>query len=332
MTLDMLYTKEWLDNERKRFKDRKKFQHPLLYRFATETRFDYERDIYQKWLQKVNNSDRKILINKLRNYDQFNEARNELKVAGRFIDFGCSVRYELNLKNITPDWFVFSPYSQQSFIIEVFTSNIDEKKYAYKKSILKLRDRLNEIEIDARIRVRVRSGEKPLSDNDVKDACIKVSEWLKGKSAKENDELKIKDVQFMLSKRDSGYLYLQCIVSGLNTWVTTDEIKKNCIKKANRYKKLSVSRNLPFIIAVIPAFETGRGTEELAKICYGHQNLSFKKFENICIINSQNDLINNCLFVERPEISASIMVNDLLNIDILLNPFAINPVQIEMFN
>jgi len=266
---DVIYSGLWREKLEKRYGQNQNYRVPELYTFVTGTKTANWRADLVRWIHSVPLSGRETLIRRLRSIDQFRQAANELTFAGQFIDLGFSVEYEPSIDGLTPDWLMTSRHHVGSCLLEVISSNLDERTEAVDASKARLAARLKEIPVDAVVGIRLDRPDRALDDGDIKRIKVVASTWVSDLSRQPGDRLAIGRARISFISAGGGGTHVRVGRTGPTTWVSGHKLRNRCRKKAKKYTSLVESRAFSFCVGFISDFRTSEGIEELVSAVWG---------------------------------------------------------------
>jgi len=273
-----VYTQDWIESLQRSFDNRLTYEHPKGYQFFTSDECQPCRDRVEEWVESLVSPEKwEGMIQRLRSPECIH-AYNELGVGDSLRRMGYSVEYEADIQGLTPDWLVHGGQSRSRFIVEVITSNPPENRERCDAGWDRLRRRLEELPGDASIILKPRvelSGDDPApppAEEQHKDICEKVHDWL-GANHHEYEELETEQCVVVFCGRIEGQHHVSCSVGCSPFLIDAAPLWEAVREKARKYRKVAQTLAIPFVVCVVPAWESGRDFNELQTAALGTEYL-----------------------------------------------------------
>ena len=270
-----VFAQDWIESQRQKFDNRPKYEHPKGYQFLTSDECQPYRDRVEEWVESlVSPKRRKGIIQRLRSPRFFHDAYNELGVGDSLRRLGYSVEYEADIQGLTPDWFVHGGQSRSRFIVEVLTSNPPENRERCDAGWDRLAKRLEELPGDALVMLEPRV--EPLDDDPApppteeqqKEVVRKVRDWLEA-DHHEYEELETEQCVVIFFDRTKPRRHVSCSVGGVPFIIDAAPLRKAVIEKARKYQDVVQTLTIPFVVCIVPVWESGREFNELQTAALG---------------------------------------------------------------
>jgi hypothetical protein len=269
-----VFPRDWIETLRRKFDNRPKYEHPKGYEFWTSDECQPYRDRVEEWVESlVSLEKRKGMVRRLR-LPRFIEAYNELGVGDSLRRMGYSVEYEAKIEGLTPDWIVHDRQSRSRFIVEVLTSNPPENRERCDAGWDRLRKRLEDIPGDATIILE--PWFDPMDDDPVpppteeqqQELVRRVREWLET-DHHEDEELETDQCFVAFCGRIKSQQHVSCSVGCSPFLVDAAPLREAVREKARKYQKGVQSLAIPFVVCIVPVWESGRDFNELETAALG---------------------------------------------------------------
>lgn len=322
-----IYTDEWVKEIKEKYQNRNSCYMPPRYFLATSKSLNTLRDNVEKWTSDFPEEKFHKLRGKLRDTKQFFQTYNELAIGQYFIKLGYKVKYEEKvsefiektgynlectdkIKELTPDWLVYSKGNIPSFFVEVASIMKSDEYFSKLQKWSYLRCLLEKIHIGVSLGFDAPFENEP-TQQESKNTVKEVEKWLKEEEIYVGSIKIVNNIKFevvSINKNDKN-------VSPMGpfnlSYVNTDKIKSKIEEKRIKYQELK-SYDLPFVIATIGTFLTG---------------LKYQHFEEIAknLINSKNyGVVSAFLWGEGN--------SDKLEFKVIFNPLANSPLPSDSFS
>jgi hypothetical protein len=276
MSSRYVFTPEWISEQKRKYAHCPKHARPRQYRFWTSDECAVYRDSIEQWVGHISPESRTKVIPRLRKPEQFKQTYNELAVGESLRHMGHIVEYEVELQGLTPDWLVRSSDACAGLIIEVVSSNPPQERERCNNGWDGFRHRLDELPGNVLLYVQ-----PPFDDGDgnpvappsgprQKQIVSYVREWLETSPPK-GQGYAIDGIVIRFVGRDPDLDHVSCAIGCLPFWVDAAPLRESVKEKAGKYRGLVQELQLPFVVCVIPDFETARGLDELEVAVFGDE-------------------------------------------------------------
>ena len=322
-----IYTDEWVKEIKEKYQNRNSCYMPPRYFLVTSKSLNTLRDNVEKWISDFSEEKVHKLIGKLRDPKQFFQTYNELAIGQYFIKLGYKVEYEEKvsefiektgynlectneIKELTPDWLVYSKGNIPSFFVEVASIMKSDEYFSKLQKWSYLRCLLEKISVGVLLGIEA-AFENPPPQQDCRDIVKEVTKWLKEEEIYVGSIKIVNNIKFEVVSINNKEKNVSWIKFSNFSYVDTKKIEAKIEEKRNIYKELKLY-NLPFVIATIGTFLTG---------------LNYQHFEKIAknLINSKKyEVVSAFLWGEGD--------SDKLEFKVIFNPLANSPLPSDSFS
>jgi hypothetical protein len=333
-----VFTPEWTAEQRRKYGRSPGYARPPLYDFWTADEFSADRDTIERWVDLLPPEARKRVIPKLRTSEQFTQVYNELAVGESLRQMGHAAEYEVEIDGLTPDWTVRPRGDDPGFILEVVASEAPEERSRHDERWDAFRRRLEVVRADAILSVQpplYDGGETPVPPPEgprQKQIVRYVEQWLKSDPpAGEGYAIDGIVIRFLGWRAGGGG-----VASGmlcLPFWVDGGPLRDAIKEKASKYRSISETTRLPFVVCVVPTFGSGRGLQEVQTAALGTEQCRLVQAQE-GPPRQENYRDNNGLFAKYPTLSAVTMATlqgPTVTHMVLHNPSAVFPLGKKAF-
>jgi hypothetical protein len=279
--LPLVFAPDWVEQKRRRFERLPIYSRPRFYGLWTRPDLQPQRDrIERLFANLVPEQKRQNVASKLRDPDQYEHVRNELVVGESLRQLGHDAVYEPEICGLTPDWRVRVSDDDQEFVLEVLSSNPPEWRDQCNEAWQRFHLRLEGIPLGAALYVQPPFNDdrfsylEPPSESRQKQIAHRVRRWLESRP-KLSEFIYLDGITItMLAWTDTDSV---CCGGGMVPFVVQAEPLRIAIRdKVRRYREMSASTKLPFVVCVIPDFESGRGMDDLYDAAFGMLQCRFR--------------------------------------------------------
>jgi hypothetical protein len=326
-----VFDPSWVERQRQRYGKAPAHARPRLYTLWTAPECQNVRDEIEELIVPLSPDQRRKVIPRLRSRDLFREIYNEMVVGKLLRNLGLCPDYEPELDNLTPDWLVCCTNTGQSFILEVVSSNQSEDREQSDNSWDEFGRRLEQLQLDAHVYFEppFLGEEFPRAPNGAEQKRIvrDLQVWL-GAGRVTGDSTEIERIDFHYLAPSQSGTGLSWSRGSPPFWVDGQPLRVAVKDKVRKYRDLVTARRLPFVVCVVPAFETARGITELRSAVLGTPDCHrLGSVEGVCKTGCYCQ--GDGLFQEYPTLSAVILaerrVGTTLCHTVLRNPHAAHP-------
>jgi hypothetical protein len=269
-----VFTPDWIAEQKRKYAKQPEHARPKRYHFWTSEECQSSRDLIEQWIDPLSPESRQLLITRLRTPKHFEQTYNELAVGDSLRKMGHSVEYEVDLQGLTPDWFVSPTGTASSFVVEVVSSKPPQERARCDDGWEGLRLRFEELTGDAFLHLQPPFdvlGDEPVaspSGHRQKQMVQAVKKWLET-APSDGAELSIDGIAILLGGRNPDRDHVSCAIGCMPFRVDLDPLRKSVKEKAKKYRKVVQALQLPFVVCVIPDFDSGRGLDDLQSAVLG---------------------------------------------------------------
>jgi hypothetical protein len=251
---------------------------------------------------------------------------------------GHEVEYEVDLEGLTPDWLVSSAGRGPQFVVEVVSSKPPVQRERYDDGWDELRRRVEGVVgntvlyIQPPFPVEDEEPVAPPSAQRQKQIVRRVREWL-DTAPLEGTTVSIDEIVIHLMERDRNLTHVSCGIGYMPFCVDAAPLKESVKEKAKTYRKVVQARRLPFVVCIVPDFDSGRGLDDLESAVLGEERCHLVKLPH-GRLRQKYYRDNDGLFVKYPTLSAVTLGKwnrDKLVHTVLLNTLATNPLDERAF-
>jgi hypothetical protein len=331
-----VFTPEWVADRKRRYGNRPEHARPTLYRAWTSEEDRPHREVIERWVELLPPDRRQRIIPKLRAPEQFQEAYNELAVGDSLRRMGHAPEYEVEVNGLTPDWLVRPRESDPGFILEVVSSMPADDRERHDEGWYALCRRLEALSGGAVLHIQppfFDGGNGPVAAPPgprQKQIARGVALWLKTDPAVgEGLDFDGLLIRFLGRKPNGGGV--GCGMSCLPFFVDGAPLREAVKEKEGKYREVSQSTRLPFVVCVVPDFRSGRGIRELEEAVLGRPHARWTE-EGPPHQEIYRD--NDGLFAKYPTLSAVTLGgvrHHQVTHTVLQNPSAIYPLGNDAF-
>lgn len=332
----LVFTDEWVQKIRRRYKQYPDYQKPWLYTVAISNKLETVRNEIEEWVNWLPQSDQSKVIKNLQSKN-FIQTYHELAVGSILKRLGYQVEYEKKIdNNLTPDWYAHPNKGRHAFIVEIFTDNRSETTEKHDKQENDLLGRLQQISIDVALNINFDLAKVALDQQKNKIISKKVQQWLTNNDPPIGAQLDSSGIVFEIFDRDRNYPNLQYVSSTDAFWIDTESLRKNIETKINKYKVLAKEKGIPIVVGIVVDPKTGLSLKSLQDVLLGEREVivTFEKTPG-SVVKQEQKRRQNGLFKINEALSAAIWMwkDDFgkWRIKTIYNPFAKNPLPTNTF-
>jgi hypothetical protein len=303
-----VFTPDWIEEQKRKYDQHPDYARPKRYHFWTSDECRRSRDLIEQWVDLLPLRNRQQFIPRLRTSEQFEQTYNELAVGDSLRRMGHSVEYEVELQGLTPDWLVRPARTGPEFIVEVVSSKPPEERSRCDDGWDALRCRFEALSDNSFLCIEPPFGDvddepvaPPVMERQ-KQIVRDVQKWLET-GPLEGDQYTIGGIIIHFAERHPDLEHIVCSISCVPFCVDAAPLKESVRKKARTYRKVVQGLRIPFVVCVIPDFDSGRGLDDLQNVVLGEERLRlWRDRQGVCRPEYYRD--NNGLFAKYPTLSA----------------------------
>jgi len=282
-----VFTNDWVEEMRRRYRDKPRHRQSLLYLIATEAECEMLRTEIERFVADLPLHVQSKVIQRFQSERNPWHTYHELVVGSLVKRRGLQIddyerEWQVNGKRLTPDWVVSTSDGSKSIIVEVFTQNVSDKEAQRNAQLVDLTWRFGEIRVDAVLKISFKSKDRSFDSRRNKKIAVELKRWLEGEDSKVGARRCVEGLQFQVINRNRGFSRIQWVGFSESSGPNPAPLRNNLVEKVKTYGKLVSRHDIPLVVAVVADIRTGCDLEE---------------FENILLDH---------LFVERPELSGAI--------------------------
>lgn len=269
-----VFTPEWIAQQTRRYGNSPAHARPTLYNLWTSQESAADRAVIEEWVEQVPPERRPRVISNLRSPDQFTQTYNELAVGDSLRRAEWVVEYEPEIEGLRPDWLARPRGRAPGFILEVLSSMPPAERRRHDEGWDVLRRRLEAIPSSALLYIQppfYDGSDEPIlppAGPRQKEIARNVTQWLKT-NPPDGEGYEIDGITIRFLGRNPRENSVDCGVGCLPFWVESDPLRDAIKEKAGKYRELSQSLGLPFVVCALPDFGSGRGLRELVDAVLG---------------------------------------------------------------
>jgi hypothetical protein len=332
-----VFTDEWKQRAIDRYKHLKDHNKPYIYFVAVSDRFQQLRLEIEEGVAALPPPAQKGVITRLRSPSNFTHTYHELVVGRLLRQLGHAVEYEVDIGGLTPDWYVHAKDEIPSFVLEVFTANVSDKRAGEQRAVRTLWGWLQEIPVTGvAIYVHITQGEIMCDDKRGKKIARSVRQWLEEKppvgSLLEFDEFSFEVIYY-----NPNYTSLQILGPGSAFMVNKEPVRINFKEKIHKYRKTLAERKLPLVVGVVADFMTGVSFDSFLDLMYGSEAVNYAYNESTGEVRGARlTRMSDGLFHREPALSAAAWVEREMSgewrMKCIHNQQAIHPLPVSAFS
>jgi hypothetical protein len=275
-----VYTPEWVAELSNHHRNRGSALDITFYDFVLDPKRQSLRDKVESWVHDlIPAGQRDRVVSRLRKPELFDEARNELAVGDWFRTAGFKVEFEPNLSGLTPDWKIRLSDGSSCFISEVVSSRESEDRQRRNLAWDQLRAQIDKIPGHAVLGM-VTPNVDPDSSNPHRYPCkvfdakyrTKVSQKVKQlmSTAPANaHSFEIDGICFTILESSAAIDHLHCVLTLPGFTVDMKPLRRSIKDKISKYRPIVEAAKIPFVVCVVPEFDTGREIDDLNLLLTG---------------------------------------------------------------
>jgi hypothetical protein len=271
-----VFTPEWVAEQKRKYGTKAEYARPSMYHFWTSEECQAKRAVIEQWVDLLPPEKRRLVIPKLRTTEQVKQTYNELAVADSLRRMGHKVEYEVDLLGLTPDWFVRPAGTGPEFVVEVLSSKPPRERERCDAGWDLFRRRLQSLSGDALLYIQPSfdGGDNktvtPPPDQRQKGIVRAVQKWLETNPL-DGQGWTVDGMVIWFVGRNPDLDHVVCGTGCMSFWIDGDPLREAIKEKAGKYREVSQTTRLPFVVCVVPDFASGRGLDELKEAVLGKE-------------------------------------------------------------
>jgi hypothetical protein len=311
-----VFTPQVVESIRVQFEAQPEEKWRLLYTIASDERGRAIRDRIEVWAASLSARALTRVTRKLRDAEQFRSAYGELLTMYWLGQRGFRFDYESTLPNgQTPDLLVHESAHGPSFICEVYTEHLSSEMKARHQNLRELRRGLNAIPLDYGLRLRGDHSWHDRDDLNISRVVQEVHAWLECKP-QIGEEREIGFLLVSVMSVGRGFKSVASMGPPIAWCVDAGRPWGKMREKVCKYAAVAKQKKLPLVLAYVTEFAMGTSADTIETAAEGAEG-------DEGLFETASPAFSGVLAVSETD--------GCIDVDVFLNPHALNPLPDGMF-